>query len=1117
MDLSSALQIVPGASSVFFKIIRVMKLCLLMLLAGVLQVYARADAQKITFNGKKVSFDKVIKVIKNQTGYVTFYDYQLLKEAPVRDAHFKQAALSTVLDKMLQDLPYSYTIEGKTIYINKNPAKSGIAPKNESQTPPVIQQRIVKIHIMDSTGMPLVGATVMTLSDKKYQQTDNEGNIRLENPDPEAQIAVSFIGYANQTLKLGDRTTIIVVLKVSNNPLDEVQLIAYGTTTRRLNTGSVGHVSSEEIEKQPVTNVLQALQGRVPGLMVTQSGGYGSAPFKVRIRGENSITFASDPLFIIDGVPMMAGSGDTKNNGLNQSSLISGIGQSPIFSVNPSDIASIDILKDADATAIYGSQGANGVILITTKKGQPGKTKFGVNYYNGFGKVTRLPKLLNTEQYLAMRKEAFENDGLEPTLSGAPDLLRWDQNRYTDWQKVLLGNTARITDAQVNISGGDTYTQYRISGGYHKQTNITTTEGADKRGSMSLSLNTMSKDRKFTLGFTGNYSHGNTDMITMDNSLTILPPNAPSIFDKSGNLNFDEWGSYSTGFLGNASNPFGPLLQPYAATTDNLQSNLRMEYKPIKSLTFRATGGYSSLSNDQNYQKPLKSFNPTSGQKSSSLFGKNSVKTWIIEPQVEYMQNWGQGRLDILLGSTFQSTQTNSSNIGGTGFSNEALLGSLEAAKDVTIYIDKSVPYRYQAVFGRINYNWAHKYIVNATARRDGSSRFGPGNQFGNFGALGAAWIFSETEFIKKQLPILSFGKLRTSYGSTGSANIGDYQFLSQWEGDKYPYDGIATLSPTGHYNPDYGWEKNKKIEIALDLGFFNDNLHLDASWYRNRSDNQLVSIPLPVYTGFTSVTANLPATVQNTGWEFSLSSTNINKKGLRWNTSFNITLPDNKLLSFPGLATSTYALQYEIGQPLTLKKLIHFIRIDPATGNYEFEDINHDGKYTTTGLSNDLQGLYNSSPVFFGGLNNAFTYKNWQLSFLFQFTKQKGFLYNYGLAVPGSINNQSTAMLDRWKAPGDITGVPKLSTILSSDYIRFTNSDAGLVDASYARLQNLSLAYALPEKLIKRFHAAYTKIYIQGQNLLTLTGYKGADPETQNLTSIPPVKFITAGIQITF
>lgn len=1100
------------------KTLLLMKLTFILLTAVLLQAHASGVAQTITFRGRNVPIQKVFSAIEKQTGYVVFYNKDLLQKAGTVTCTVQNIPLNDFLTIALKDQPLYYEISGKTILIAR-----------KALPLPVVDQQAPLTNISGSVyttdGKPLADATVRIKGTASGTHTDAAGKFSIEAQEGQT-IVISFVGYKDREIKIGNNKSVVVIMEISVSPLDQVVYKGYYSTSRRLSTGSETQISSAEIEKQPVANVLQALQGRVTGMMVTQMSGSASSTFNVLIRGQNSIAFSSDPLFVIDGVPMMAGAGsavntysmEPKNLGLNQNFMVSGITQSPIFSMNPSDIESITVLKDADATAIYGSQGANGVILINTKRGKPGKTKFDVNVYTGTGKTTRMPKLLNTEEYLTIRREAYKNDNLTPNATDAPDLVKWDQERYTNWQDYLIGGTARTADLQAGFSGGDEYTTYRVSGSFHHQTDVAAVSGADKRGAMNVSLNSASRNRKFRLTMNGSYSNVNTNMISMDKSLIILPPNAPSVFDENGNLNWTEWGSYNSGFLGlKTSNPFGFLYVPYEAVTDNLQSSLNLQYQPISKLTIRANGGYSLIQNNQLYVTPKKALNPTSGTANSTRFGSNAVKTWIIEPQAEYITNIAQGRLSVLAGGTFQNTLTKAFNATATDFSNEALIRSMNAAREVKIYTDNYTPYRYNALFGRLNYIWANKYLLNATARRDGSSRFGPGKQFGNFGALGAAWIISEEPFMQT-IPAISFAKLRSSYGITGSANIGDYNYMSRWQGTSYPYQGTATLSPAGHYDSTYGWEVNKKLEVGLELGFFKDRLQVSASWYRNRSDNQLVSFPLPAYTGFTGVTTNLPALVQNVGMELQINSSNIKTKDFNWNTSFNITRAKNKLIAYPDLELSPYATKYEVGKPLSVARLIHFIGIDEATGKYMFEDVVKDGKIKTTGLDNDLVGMYDLAPAFYGGLQNTLQYKNWQLSFFFQFVKQRGNSNRFSLAIPGSINNQPKEILDRWQNAGDITNGPKVSTILTTDYTIYSNSsDALLVDASYARLQNLSVSYTLPAKWTKKYLAQYSRIYLQGQNLLTITGYKGADPETQTVSALPPVRFITAGLQITF
>jgi TonB-dependent starch-binding outer membrane protein SusC len=429
--------------------------------------------------------------------------------------------------------------------------------------------------------------------------------------------------------------------------------------------------------------------------------------------------------------------------------------------------------------------------------------------------------------------------------------------------------------------------------------------------------------------------------------------------------------------------------------------------------------------------------------------------------------------------------------------------------------------YRYQAIFGRLNYNIQDKYILDITTRRDGSSRFGPGNQFANFGAVGAAWIFSSEDFVKKQIPFLSFGKLRSSYGTTGNDQIGNYQYLSTYSPSYYPYQNSSGLVPTSLSNPNYAWETNKKFEVGLDLGFLKDRILFSVSYYNNHSSNQLVGYSLPYITGFSSVQENFPAVVRNTGLEFSLNAGLVKSRSFSWSISANLSIPRNMLVSFPNIEQSGYYNQYVVGQPLSIHPLFQYLNVDPNTGIYQFVDSK--GKPTLSPVyPDDIKPLKKVAIDYFGGLQNHFQYKGWNLEIFFQFTKQTGWTYmkNY-FTVPGMLGNQPAAVMNRWKTTGDIEPFQKFSQGYDSAYTAFSStvflSDHVIDDASFIRLKNVSLSYTFPNASIAKIKMQYLKIYLQAQNLITFTSYFGMDPENQSTSSLPPLKVITAGIQFTF
>jgi TonB-linked SusC/RagA family outer membrane protein len=495
------------------------------------------------------------------------------------------------------------------------------------------------------------------------------------------------------------------------------------------------------------------------------------------------------------------------------------------------------------------------------------------------------------------------------------------------------------------------------------------------------------------------------------------------------------------------------------------------------------------------------------------------VQNYIAEPQVEYKSTLGKGLLQALAGATIQQTTAKGYQIYAASYTNDALLNNMLGAGTLTPYYNNSSVYKYNAFFGRLNYDWKDKYLFNATFRRDGSSRFGENHRYGNFGAVGAAWIFTREKFVGKALPFLSFGKLRASYGLTGNDQISNYQYLPTYSSSATSaYQGTAVLSPGQLANPDLKWESNKKLEVALELGLLKDRISLTAAYYHNRSGNQLLYIGIPGQTGFGTYTGNFPAVIQNSGLELDLSTTNFKSTDVEWTTSLNFSLPVNKLVSFPGLATNTnYSANYVIGKPVNLTKLYHYLGINPDDGTINLENTDYTKRIP--------------APVgtpYFGGINNNITYKDFQLSFFFQFSHQQGRTeYQYGSTPIGSLGNQNTAVLDRWQKKGDNALFPKATTTygaVGSNTYYFLTSNAFWGDASFVKLKTVSLSYNLPAMLIKKLKLSACSFYIQGQNLYTWAKQKYVlDPETTlpgtggglgtGVMVVPPLRTIVAGI----
>ncbi|OMP80166.1 hypothetical protein BW716_06125 [[Flexibacter] sp. ATCC 35208] len=1028
-------------------------------------------------------------------------------------------SIDEALNVCFKDQPITYRIIGKHITL-------------EPQVKSVKQQKGYTLtgKITNEAGIPLERATVQVIGTNQKTYADQSGMFTLKDISGSETIQISMVGYENVTIPIQGRHSLDIVLKLKTNTLNEKVVIAYGTTTQRTSTGNIAVVKAADIEKQPVTNPLLALQGRVPGLFITQSTGFANSGVTVRIQGQNSIGNGNDPFYVVDGVPFSATLLPSLSGILGSSGLTpfpSGAGN-PFSFINPSDIESITVLKDADATAIYGSRAANGAILITTKKGQAGQTKVNIQVQRGWGKVAKKIKLLNTKQYLEMRHEAFANDGITPGGTDYDINGTWDTTRYTDWQKELIGGTAQYTDVHASISGGNSSTKFLVGTGYHKETTVFPGEFADRKGSVRLNLEHSTSNQKFKIQFSGSYLIDDNHIMSDDQTMNAmsLAPNAPSLRKTDGSLN---WAPISSGDA-TWQNPLANLLRSYNNNTNNLVGNSLLSYQLLKGLYLKASLGYNHLENSEYFIVPKNSLSPQEGAEntSQSLFSNSTLSTWITEPQATYNYQWKKSNVDILAGMTFTQSTNNSSSFIGSGYTSDELLTNLNAAASITPYNRVNSIYKYTAVYGRINYNFSEKYLINLSIRRDGSTRFGKKNKFHSFGAIGIGWVFSNESWIKDILPKLSFGKLRGSFGITGSDQIGDYQFLSIYTtpfGISNPYQGISGLLPNGLSNPYLKWEETKKFQGGIDLGFLQDRILINLTYFNNRTSNQLLLYNLPITTGVTNISTNFPAIVQNYGYELSLLTINIKNKNFQWTSSFNLTIPKNKLVRFDKLELSSYAADLIIGQPINMERAYQFEGVNPETGLYQILSYeNGEGKLTSSpDYSFDRKIFINTSPKLYGGIQNSFTYKTIQLDLAVQFVKQTGRNIYYGIGLPGTFSgmdnrgNQPSYVLDRWRETDKNKSIQKYSTKYDTEvYQAFDgayNGNSSYSDASFIRIKNVSLSWQIP--LPSKWKIS-CRVIALGQNLLTITKYKGLDPETRSSNTLPPLRVITCGIQAT-
>lgn len=1052
---------------------------------------------------KTVTIFEVFELIGKQTECTFIYQADIFQNLP--EVHLKKGVIKVIklLAECLPEESFNISVT-RDNYITISRKKTKNLKQDKIQVQGVIT---------DLNGLPLAGVNIHIKNTNTGTSSNFNGAYTIM-ANTEDVLLFSFLGFKTLEVSIQGRTEINIQMETDVTSLNTVEINAgYYTVIDKERTGNIAKLDAKTIEKQPVNNPLSAMQGYLSGVNITQTTGVPGGGYSIEIRGNNFINGSTEPLYVVDGVPYGSQSLESSlvSSGINRGNV------SPLNAINPSDIESIEVLKDADATAIYGSRGANGVVLITTRKAEGGKTQFKANMSSTLGQATRFMTLLNTEQYLEVVREGVVNDGFGPFLENPafdfiwPDLKTWDDTRNTDWQNELIGGTAYRNNMQLSVSGGSDQTQFLISGGSLKESTVFPGNGNYKKVSMFNTLAHQSKSQKFTVNFSSSYSIEDNQLPRLDFTSVAyrLQPNAPRLYNDDGTLNWEDstW-----------DNPLASLEQKYRAQTNTLIAKLGLAYSIMPNLKLKTNLGYTNNQLESNRIFPSSARRPSldlDASSSSFDINRSSRKSWIIEPQLDWSQPLGHIKLQVLLGSTFQKQESKALVQTARGFSSDNLLLNLAAANTVEVFRDSQSTYKYQAIFGRINVKWRNRYILNLTARRDGSSRFGPGRQFGNFGAIGFAWLFSEEKLLKNS-SIISLGKLRGSYGTTGSDNIGDYNFLSTYNTTGLDYNGIIVLEPTGVFNPNFGWESNKKLELALELGLFKNKVQLQTVWYQNRSSNQLIGLPIAATTGFNSLTGNFDATVENSGIELDLNTVNFLSKDFKWTTTFNLTVPRNKLISFPSLENSPFANRYRIGEALTSVPLYHALGVDTDTGLYQFEDYNEDGNISAL---DDKQWFEDLAPRFYGGFGNTISYKNLTLDVFLQFKKQQGYNYLRSGATVGLRQNVPVELLNRWQNSGDNNPIQRASGlglypgVLDTDNQQ-RESNATISDASFIRLRNLTISYQVPQNISRGLDLS---LYLQGQNLFVITPYDGPDPEQSSFEILPPLRQLTLGMQLSF
>ncbi len=943
------------------------------------------------------------------------------------------------------------------------------------------QNRTVTGKVTDQeTGQGLPGVTVLVKGTSSGTATSVDGGFTISVPSNDAVLVFRYVGYDNKEVAVGTQSTISVQLGQSSKALSEVVIVGYSESQQQKITSSVAEVGSERIESVALPDVNQIIQGRAPGVLSTVGSGQPGAGANIRIRGTGSISAGRAPLYVIDGV--IIESGDyTRNN--PTADLLS--------TLNPNDIESVNILKDATATALYGARAANGVVVINTKRGKAGKTTYTVR--SQYGQTVRNNtndfRLLTSEELTAYDRRVLANSGYgEATQDFYRPLSNSEVN--TDWIDAAF-QTGTTQNHEVSASGGNDKTRFFFSAGYFNQEGILI--GSEfSRYSTRLNLDNNPSD-KFSFGVNLNVSY--TDMLSASPGNQFNSP----LLGSYTMLPWDRIRDPETGelFVGDTYESFtqdnfvrSSMLNPTTAATLRGIGNIRGRYEILPGLSYKLVLGvdYTGIK-EEDYTDPTTPDGFDSQGRVTNIFGDNITLT--AQNVINYSKIFNDVHgFDALVGYEVQNFNREAFDVSGTGFASGKLRNIGTAAKAESIG-GTATEYTFLSYLGQINYNYDRKYYLIANARRDGSSRFGANNRWANFGSVGVSWVASNESFLQDN-SVLTNLRIRTSYGSTGNAEIGNFpaRGLYSFAG---AYGGNPASSPSQIESPDLRWEKNISTNVGVDFGLFN---RVDASvdLYLRKSEDLLLAVPISSTSGFTTINRNI-GEVQNKGIEFTVSTQNLVGE-FNWTTDFNISANRSKVSKLNEGADIPNGTQIiREGEPIRSFYLREWAGADPATGAPRWKD--GKGGYTSSYSAAPRTIVGNAEPDFYGGLTNTFRYKGLELSAFFYFV-QGGQVYNQTRSLLESDGtrfgmNQSAAVLDHWMEPGDISSRPKPSLASTSST---SASTRWLEDGSYVRLRNVVLAYNLPSHLISKAKLSSVRVYAQGQNLLTFTDYSGFDPE---------------------
>jgi TonB-linked SusC/RagA family outer membrane protein len=966
----------------------------------------------------------------------------------------------------------------------------------------VIGQQSISGKVTDRDGDALIGASIMVKGTSIGTVSDIDGNFKV-NATGDATLVISYTGFATLEEALNNRTELTIILQPGID-LAEVLVTGYGTAIKRELTGNIAKIRTEDIKDMPVTSFDQAMQGKAAGVQITAGNGKLGQAVQIRVRGQSSVSASNEPLIVIDGIPATTGDLGSFGGATN-----------PLSDINPQDIASIEILKDASAAAIYGARAANGVVLVTTKRGKTGRTSVNYGFQYGKSNPARLLEFLNTEQYLKLyRQAAAASDRIDGLAASDPDsyttymedffktqslgTLGTDKAEDTNWGKLAYQD-APMQQHDLNISGGNDKTTFYMSGQWFDQKGILIGNALNR---ITGRINVDHQAYKWLkVGFNTSLSRSFNERISgdrqFDNPMQIvaLPPMTPAndpdtglpVGTPPGDINIPVY-----------YNPLINLGNAYYNTNTNRNlSSVYAQVSILDGLNFRTEFALDMLDQQEELyynSKTQRNFGAPQGL-GQNLFTR--VENYNTNNYFTYGTDFGKAKLDLTAGMSYQQSQQKTNFIEGQDFPSDAYRQVASAARKTDGSSTES-NFRFLSYFARANVKLADKYLVGVSVRTDGSSRFGKESRYGFFPAASLGWILSEEGFLNNNKAI-SFLKVRASYGRTGNAEIGNFPQLGLFAGDA-AYNGAPGQRPSQLGNPDLSWETTDQFDAGLDFGLFNDRLTGEIDFYSKNTTGLLLNVNVPGSTGFSTQTRNV-GKLSNQGIEVVLN-TDVVRGAFRWKTSLNFAANKNEITDLQGqiieagLNNMSRAVE---GQPLGTYFTAEYAGVDPANGNALWYKNATEGNRETTSTYSQATRVVVGSPLpdWIGGVTNTFSYKGLELSVLFSAVIGNELNF-YGVGRFSSANarfedNQTVDQLAAWTKDNPNTNVPEARLFFNNGA---QPSSRFIQDGSFVRLRNATLSYNFPKSLTSKAKIQSLRLFVTGQNLLTWTNYIGWDPE---------------------